>query len=502
MLPNRQKKPGPAPAGMQSVNICYTGRSAKQSLRTAFSITKGDMNSVRVIRNLLGRKPPYYRVAALTFLLGVLLIAAGVFSSGQVEANRSSSSGATLFPELATTSPAGSTGTTADAQSEPASHRANDSIDSNRWRDQQVRQGDNLSLIFARAGLQARDLQLVLDAAKNAAALRNIYPGQTISFQLDSEGQLVALRHEVSPLESTLFTRSGEGFTGRQIVRTPDTRQAFRHAVLKSSLFEAGQQAELSARLLFDLATVFGGVIDFALDPRAGDTFSVLYEEKYLDGEKIGEGSIIAAEYVNSGKHYSAFNYVDANGNQGYFGEDGVSMRRAFLRAPLDFMRVSSNFNMRRMHPIAKVVRPHRGVDYSAPTGTPVYASGDGKVIVSGYSRANGNYIFIQHPNQIVTRYLHLHKRNKTVGQRVKQGQTIGSVGSTGLATGPHLHYEFLVRGVHRNPRTVLDNLPRVSSLAKNELSDFHRSISGLKTQLGTYAEAWEIAVASNNSER
>ena len=172
-------------------------------------------------------------------------------------------------------------------------------------------------------------------------------------------------------------------------------------------------------------------------------------------------------------------------------------MRKAFLRAPLDFTRVTSNFNMRRMHPIARVIRPHRGVDYGAPTGTPVYASGDGKVLESGYSRGNGNFVYVKHDGNIVTRYLHLHKRLVKRGQRVNQGQTIGTVGATGLATGPHLHYEFLVDGTHRNPRAILDKLPRARSLSERELAVFKSAIAPVDDQLAQFARAWELAVAS-----
>jgi murein DD-endopeptidase MepM/ murein hydrolase activator NlpD len=174
-------------------------------------------------------------------------------------------------------------------------------------------------------------------------------------------------------------------------------------------------------------------------------------------------------------------------------------MRKAFLRSPLDFTRVTSNFNMRRMHPIARIIRPHRGVDYGAPTGTPVYSSGDGRVLESGYGRGNGNYVYVQHDGQITTRYLHLHKRLVKKGQRVEQGQTIGTVGATGLATGPHLHYEFLVSGVQKNPRSVLDNLPRARSLSGKELARFRSGIAGFDAQLTTYTKAWELAVASND---
>ncbi len=194
-----------------------------------------------------------------------------------------------------------------------------------------------------------------------------------------------------------------------------------------------------------NMANIFGGVVDFALDPRRGDTMQLVYEELFLDGEKIEDGDIIAASFTNQGETFNAFRYTDAGGDTNYYNEDGVSMRKTFLMAPLDFTRISSNFNMRRLHPIYKTTRPHRGADYAAPTGTPVYSAGDGRVVKAGYTRANGNYVFIQHGEQYVTRYLHLQKRMVSAGQRVSQSQVIGTVGATGAATGPHLHYEFIV---------------------------------------------------------
>jgi murein DD-endopeptidase MepM/ murein hydrolase activator NlpD len=442
-----------------------------------------------VFKSVLG-----HSLGVLTLTLGAVLILAGLVGSDQVEANRAPMPVAValdIAPSVATTNtadlaPSSPSGATAERQQ---------AGDTTSWRDMEVRRGDNLSLIFGRAGLNGADLQAVLDADASTKSLRNIYPGQTVSVKLDSAGRLSEMRYAKSPLETRIFTRTNEGFSATEETRSPEVRKAFRHASLKSSLFEAGKEAGLSGRLVLELANVFGGVIDFVLDPRAGDSFSILYEEQYLDGEKIGEGAIIAAEYVNDGKRFSAFRYTDSNGDQGYFSADGVSMRKAFMLAPLDFTRVSSNFNMRRMHPIMKVIRPHRGVDYSASTGTPVYASGDGKVTASGYSRSNGNYVYIQHEGRYMTRYLHLHKRTVKPGERVKQGQTIGTVGATGLATGPHLHYEFLVDGVHKNPRTALESLPRARTLAGKELASFRANISGVQTQLATYTNAWEMAV-------
>lgn len=451
-----------------------------------------------MIRHLVTELRAALRAAAghsfsvLTLTFGATLILAGFTGSEPVEARRA------VMPIEIPLAIEASTATETDVGYDAAGQQAV-AAEQETWRDVAVRRGDNLSLIFSRARLAGEDLQAILDADVKVRSLRQLFPGQTLSIRTDADGRLTGLRYAKSPLETSVFTRNDAGFERSDEVRAPSVHRVFRHATLKSSLFEAGKEAGLSNRIVLELANIFGGVIDFALDPRAGDSFSVLYEEQHLDGEKIGEGAIIAAEYINKGKSFSAFRHQDAHGEIGYFSADGVSMRKAFMLAPLDFTRVSSNFNMRRLHPIMKVVRPHRGVDYSASTGTPVYASGDGKVTASGYSRSNGNYVYVQHGNRFQTRYLHLHKRSVQVGQRVKQGQTIGTVGATGLATGPHLHYEFLVDGVHKNPSTILDSLPRAQELHGRELAAFRSSIAGAATQLATYTNAWDMAVVSGD---
>lgn len=441
--------------------------------------------------NLLARIAQWYRqdphrAAVIGLFAGSTLITCGLIGSKPVEAGRMAEPvEIALYPVAV---PAQETKTSEDLSAE---HPLTRTVTIGR--------GDNMSLVFARAGLSGSDLQELLDVRNGTSALRDVFPGQTLEFRMSRDQKLSELRFAKSPLETTVFRRTREGFTMASEVRTPEVRRAFRHAVLQSSLFEAGLATGMSHATILELANVFGGVIDFALDPRKGDTFSVLYEERYIDGEKIGEGDIVAAEYVNSGRRYAAYRFVDSSGRAGYFSADGESMRKAFLRAPLDFTRVTSNFNMRRMHPIARVVRPHRGVDYGAPTGTPVYASGDGRVLESGYSRGNGNFVYIKHDGNIVTRYLHLHKRMVRKGDRVDQGQTIGTVGATGLATGPHLHYEFLVDGTQRNPRSILDRLPRARSLSGGELAAFKSGTSALDTQLAQFTKAWEVALASTD---
>lgn len=356
------------------------------------------------------------------------------------------------------------------------------------WQEVTVKPGDSLSLIFKRVGLGPRDVHEIVTSAEKTDALGKLRPGQTLSFQIDEEGRLQALSLQRGALNSLLYERTVDGFATSTITREPEIRYSVASATVDSSLYMAGLNTELPDGLIMEMANIFSGVIDFVYDVRKGDHFIVLYEELYLDGERLGTGKILAAEYANRGKRYRAYRYVNSRDDEGYYSSDGVSMRKAFLRAPLDFTRISSNFNPRRLHPIHKTVRPHRGIDYAAPTGTPVYAAGDGRVIAAGYSGANGNYVFIRHGTEYVTKYLHLHKRAVREGQKVKQKQIIGWVGSTGYATGPHLHYEFLLNGVHRNPRTILDKLPKAKEISATEMPRFKDQIRGLQLQLATYA--------------
>ncbi|MBL6703588.1 MAG: peptidoglycan DD-metalloendopeptidase family protein [Pseudomonadales bacterium] len=344
------------------------------------------------------------------------------------------------------------------------------------WNDVTVRNGDNLSLIFNRAGFSDRDVFDVTSGVQGQA-LRRIFPGQLIGFAADEAAELIAVRHIESPLKQTVYSKNEGQFVSEVIVRETEARERSVAITIDSSLFLAGDQAGLSAAIIMELAAILGGVIDFALDPRRGDDIVILFEENYLDGEKFSDGNILAASFNNNGRLVEAYRYTDSLGDTGYFDADGVSMRKAFLKAPLDFTRVSSSFNPNRLHPIYKTKRPHRGTDYAAPRGTPVYAAGDGRVIDAGYTRPNGNYVFIQHGEGFKTHYLHLNKKRVKRGDRVTQGQVIGTVGSTGAATGPHLHYEFLVNGVHRNPRTVHKILPKAKSLPNSEIPRFKDAI-------------------------
>lgn len=361
-----------------------------------------------------------------------------------------------------------------------------------QWQETTVGEGESLSVIFDRMGLSANALYGLLQRNDRPKDLVRLKPKQKLAFHIDDQGNLEALRIQITPLKSLIYERGIEGYKSQELSREPEIIRRSASAEVTSSLYMAALDAQIPENLVMQMANIFGSVIDFVYDVRAGDRFTVIYEELWLDGEKLGTGKILAAQYTNRGDDHQAYRYEDADGDVGYYSADGISMRKAFLRAPLDFTRISSNFNLKRLHPIHKVTRPHRGVDYAAARGTPVYAAGDGRVTAASFSKGNGNYVFIQHGQTYVTKYLHLHKRAVKKGARVQQGQIIGWVGSTGYATGPHLHYEFLVNGVHRNPRTVHKSLPKAESLHNQEMPRFQQAINGIRLQLNTYARHHE----------
>ena len=340
-----------------------------------------------------------------------------------------------------------------------------------------VNPGDNLSLIFQRAGLGARDVHLLANSVEDAEVLANLYPGQQLAFNVDPEAKVLhSLELIKSPRESYVFHRHDSAqFSSTHILRKPQVEFAYRSAVIDDSLFMAAQRSGIGAAMTLELADIFGGVVDFMLETRAGDSFSVLFEEEYLDGKLIGSGRILAASFTNQGTVHRAVSYTDGEGKSNFYNEEGESMRKAFLQNPVDFTRISSNFNLSRRHPILNTIRAHRGTDYAAPTGTPVVATSDGKVTFAARNGSFGNLVVIQHGDRFETKYAHLNAFAKGVGvgSRVKQGQVVGYVGSTGSATGPHLHYEFLMDGVHRNWRTIHDELPKAESIASIHMDDF-----------------------------
>jgi murein DD-endopeptidase MepM/ murein hydrolase activator NlpD len=367
-----------------------------------------------------------------------------------------------------------------------------------RWVEQSVGSGDSLSTLFSRAKLSALDVYKVT-SSKDGKLLRDLFPGESFRFGINRSGELEELHYIQSRLVSRIYNLENDSYSSELKELEPDTLLSYREGIINDSLYLSGQQANLPDKLIMELANIFAWDIDFVFDIRQGDSFAILFEEQYLDGEMFAVGDIIAASFTNRGRTYDAVRYTDSSGSSSYYTPEGLSMRKAFLRAPLDIFRISSGFNLRRKHPIHKMIKAHRGVDYAAPRGTPVFSAGDGKVTATGYSKANGNYIFVQHGQTYVTKYLHLNKKKVRRGQTVKQRQVIGTVGSTGYATGPHLHYEFLVNGVHRNPRTV--KLPQANPISATELAAFKLATTPVLTQLaqsGTTIKSAQLEQASS----
>ncbi|HHF3102290.1 TPA: peptidoglycan DD-metalloendopeptidase family protein [Vibrio alginolyticus] len=330
-----------------------------------------------------------------------------------------------------------------------------------RWETYKVKNGESAAILFSRVGLSARLLHELVSSDKEVEKqLTRLRPGDRLQFGFDENNDLVQLRRTLSAFETFCITLKDGKYVSEVDKKEVDFQYNYAEATIKSNFWNAGISSGLNGNQIMELAGIFGWDIDFALDIRKNDSFRVLYQEEVVEGEVIGRGKIIAAIFKNQGDTFTAI--LDQKSGK-YYDENGRAMKKAFLRAPLDFRRVSSNFNPRRLHPVTGRVRPHRGTDYAAPVGTPIWAAGDGVVQKSSYNKFNGNYVFIKHSNTYITKYLHLTKRTVRAGQRVKQGQTIGTLGGTGRVTGPHLHYEFLVNGVHKNPRTV--NLPQSKSL-------------------------------------
>ena len=336
-----------------------------------------------------------------------------------------------------------------------------------------VSNGDTLSTVFAKVGLNANDLHEALNSSKEAKQFSRLKVGQVLDFQLGDDGKLKSLQSKLSELETIRLSRDADGFDFQRDQVKPEVVTAYSHGVINSSLFLSAKRAGLSHGLTMDLANVFGYDIDFAMDIREGDEFEVIYEEKVVNGKRVGTGDILSARFTNRGKTYTAVRYTNKQGATSYYSASGESMRKAFIRTPVDFARISSRFSTGRKHPILNKIRAHKGVDYAAPRGTPIKAAGDGKIALAGRNGGYGNTVIIQHGQRYRTLYAHMQGFAKGIrnGVNVKQGQIIGYIGTTGLSTGPHLHYEFQVNGVHVDP--LSQKLPMADPIAASEKQRF-----------------------------
>jgi len=335
-----------------------------------------------------------------------------------------------------------------------------------------VGRGDTMEKLFRKNKLNLGHLMAIAQLDEAKRRFRRIKPGDVFEVTHD-EGQLLSLYSELDMTSALKIEKQDSNFVAEVIERPIETRKRHAYGVINSSLFESGAEAGLSDKIIMNVAGIFAWDVDFVLDIRSGDNYYVQYEEIWQDGEFVIDGEIIAAEFNNDGRSIQAIRFKDKNDHTDYFTPEGDSVRKAFIRNPVDFTRISSNFNPKRRHPILNTIRAHRGVDYAAPRGTPIKAAGDGKVIFRGTKSGYGKAVILQHGGNITTLYAHMsgYAAKARIGSRVRQGQTIGYVGATGLATANHLHYEYRLNGVHRNPRTIA--LPDAEPIAEEYREDF-----------------------------
>lgn len=377
----------------------------------------------------------------------------------------------------------------------PPTPSASKSIPKNRTVDITIRSGDTLAKRLMKLGVSSQVVHELQQLTVANPYLTKIIPGQVFTLTFNDKDELIRLEQNINDLKILSVQRKGEKFQASIDEKPVMTYIKFASATIDDSLFTAGIKQKLDDNIIMQLANIFAWDIDFSLDIRPGDQFSILYEERYVDNKKISAGNIVAAQFVNQGRIHQAIRFEDSLGNTDYFAPDGTSLRKAFLRSPVNFTRISSRFSLGRKHPVLHTIRAHRGVDYAAPTGTPIKAAGDGKIIFRGVKGGYGNAVIIQHGQQYTTLYAHMSRfaSNMKVGQKVKQGQVIGYVGMTGLASGPHLHYEFRINDVHQNPLTV--KLPESSPIGDEFKDIFTANAKTLLNQL-SYHQQMEVATA------
>jgi murein DD-endopeptidase MepM/ murein hydrolase activator NlpD len=360
-----------------------------------------------------------------------------------------------------------------------------------------IGRGDTMEKVFRRNKLDIGQLMAIAQLDEAKRQFRRIKPGDVYEIEHD-DGSIISLYSQLDLTSALQVSRNDEGFAADIVERPIEIRKRHAYGVIESSLFESAAQAGLSDKTIMNVAGIFAWDVDFILDIRSGDNYYVQYEEIWQDGEYVTDGEIVAAEFNNNGRQIQAVRFRDKHDNTDYFTPAGNSVRKAFIRAPVDFTRISSNFNPNRRHPILNKIRAHRGVDYAAPRGTPIKAAGDGKVIFRGNKSGYGKCVILQHGGNITTLYAHMSNFNAKarLGTRVKQGQTIGYVGMTGLATANHLHYEYRLNGVHRNPRTV--SLPDAEPIADEYRERFMTEAAPILEELERFKKTRLATVALN----
>lgn len=349
----------------------------------------------------------------------------------------------------------------------------------------QVRRDDTLSAVLDRMNIHNQEAVTFLRTAREAQALATqLRPGRTLLSRTTESGELLELQFQIDTNNTLVVKKSADGYVAKEMPLALENRVMVKSAEIKSSLFAATDDAGIPDQIAVQIANIFSSDIDFNTDLRRGDRFTVIYEASFSNGEPIKTGRVLSTEFINQGKAHNAVLYKAIDGRESYYSAEGKSLQKAFLRSPLEFSRISSGFSLARMHPVLNTVRAHKGVDYAAPTGTRVRAVSDATVVFVGSQGGYGNVAILQHANGISTVYGHLSRFAPGLhrGQKIMQGENVGFVGMTGLATGPHLHYEFRINGEHRDPLKVA--LPTATPLPADQLAMFRDQSKPLLEQL------------------
>jgi len=353
------------------------------------------------------------------------------------------------------------------------------------WQVEQVRRDDTLASLLRRLNISNPAALSFLRQHPDAAPLfSQLRPGRTISAETNFDGELLRLEYEIDYTNSLVVERTDNGYHAERKTSALEILPTLKSSEISSSLFAATDAAGIPDQIAIQIAEIFSSEIDFHSDLRKGDRFNVVYESQYRDGQLVKAGLVLAAEFTNQGKTHRAIMHRNSEGHANYYTPEGKSLHKSFLRSPLEFSRISSGFSLGRFHPVLQKMRAHKGVDYAAPTGTRIKAVADGVVSFVGVKGGYGNVVILKHQNNMSTLYAHLSRFSPGLrsGQRVSQGQIIGAVGMSGLATGPHLHYELLVNGQHRDPLKVA--LPTAAAIPSKYKADFIASSTPLLAQL------------------
>ncbi|MBZ0253634.1 MAG: peptidoglycan DD-metalloendopeptidase family protein, partial [Candidatus Methylomirabilis sp.] len=344
---------------------------------------------------------------------------------------------------------------------------------------------DTLASVLADFGVDKQEVHALASASKGLFSFSKLRSGETVEFEvLRDVGKLNAFRYKISDRTTLVVSREDDRLVGRREELETELRVVAKAGEISTSLYEAALDAGVEAGIVSQLADIFAWEIDFVRDIRAGDAFQVLYEERYHEDRPLGAGRILAATFTNRGKTLEAYGFPDERGDWAFFAADGKGLGKQYLRAPLEYTRISSYFTSARFHPVLGIKMPHMGVDFAAPVGTPVRAVGEGTISFAGWKGANGKLVKMRHNSQHESAYAHLSRISKGIrpGVKVHKGQVVGYVGATGRATGPHLHYAFYVGGRYVNPLKM--KLAGADAVAKGRMTAFRKEAGFLQAAL------------------